>query len=222
MNYLKLKINGNDYTFSFGLGFLGDLLAELDLQLDELMPLIHKNPYKFIPLMMFRSSEYWNKRNDLETTGSPCRLQSYVHPDVWERLVGRAVGRNVTRRNLLVSNNLFFLLTATCFLYDYSINTTTRTCTVTWVLLLYKIIIQKWVFEKWLLFCDCRPPRFVLPVPNDGACRFSTLLESPHPTTHSFQTPLFRPQQMHGYQTYKNVLVPVPVIAHPTFADTWK
>jgi hypothetical protein len=66
MNEIKLKLNGKDYNFSFGLGFLGELLDETGVELADLMGLLNKNPFKFIPLMMFRSCEYYNRRKDIQ------------------------------------------------------------------------------------------------------------------------------------------------------------
>ena len=66
MKELKLTINGKEYNFSFGLGFLGELLDELDCEISDLIGLINKNPFKYIPLMMFRSTEFWNKRKQIQ------------------------------------------------------------------------------------------------------------------------------------------------------------
>ncbi len=66
MNGIKLNIDGKDYNFSFGLGFLGELLEETGVELGDLMQKINKNPFKFIPLMMFRSCEYYNRRKDIQ------------------------------------------------------------------------------------------------------------------------------------------------------------
>lgn len=55
---MKLKINGKDLEFSFGLGFLGELLEETDKSIDEVLVSMDKNPYKFIPLAMYCSTKF--------------------------------------------------------------------------------------------------------------------------------------------------------------------
>lgn len=55
---MKLKINGKDLEFSFGLGFLGELLDETGKDMNEVLEALDKNPYKFIPLTMFVSCKY--------------------------------------------------------------------------------------------------------------------------------------------------------------------
>lgn len=55
---MKLKINGKDLEFSFGLGFLGELLEETGKGIDEVLVAIDKNPYKFIPTAMYVSCKY--------------------------------------------------------------------------------------------------------------------------------------------------------------------
>ena len=58
MNEIKLKIDGKEYVFTIGLGFLGELLEETNLSLDEIVPKMIKNPFKWIPLAMFHSAKY--------------------------------------------------------------------------------------------------------------------------------------------------------------------
>ena len=59
---MKLKVNGKDLEFSFGLGFLGELLEETGKSMDEVLVAIDKNPYKFIPTAMFVSTKFAYER----------------------------------------------------------------------------------------------------------------------------------------------------------------
>ena len=61
MNQIKLSINKKKYVFSFGLGFLGELLENTDLQLDEITSKIIKNPFKWLPIAMFESAKFSNE-----------------------------------------------------------------------------------------------------------------------------------------------------------------
>ena len=55
---MKLDINGKSLEFAFGMGFLGELLDETGLGLDEVLQKVDKNPYKFIPICMYVSTKY--------------------------------------------------------------------------------------------------------------------------------------------------------------------
>ncbi len=68
MKKIKLKLNNKEIGFHFGLGFMGELLESLDCSIEELMSGIQKNPFKFIPKVMFESHKYdcvrVNKENE--------------------------------------------------------------------------------------------------------------------------------------------------------------
>jgi hypothetical protein len=66
MKQIKLSIDKKKYVFSFGLGFLGELLENTDLQLDELTNKILKNPFKWLPIAMFESAKFANSLEDKE------------------------------------------------------------------------------------------------------------------------------------------------------------
>ena len=59
---MKLQINNKELEFSFGLGFLGELLESTGKSMDEILTAMDKNPYRFIPLAMFHSTKYAYKR----------------------------------------------------------------------------------------------------------------------------------------------------------------
>ena len=58
MNRIVIKLKNKNHDFCFGLGFMGNLLEQLDCSIDELMQGIQKNPFKFIPVLMFESYAY--------------------------------------------------------------------------------------------------------------------------------------------------------------------
>tara|TARA_R110000803_G_scaffold63443_1_gene124109 strand:- start:6860 stop:7219 length:360 start_codon:yes stop_codon:yes gene_type:complete len=62
MNAIDLTINGQKLNFSFGLGFLGEIIDKTGLDLDELNAKLSSNAFKYIPLVMFYSAEYSKKR----------------------------------------------------------------------------------------------------------------------------------------------------------------
>lgn len=66
MQELKIKLGGKNLGFSFGLGFLGEALEELNLGLDSLMFKISNNPFKYIPELMYLSSKYYYELNGEE------------------------------------------------------------------------------------------------------------------------------------------------------------
>lgn len=63
---MKLEINGKSLEFAFGMGFLGELLEETGLSLDEVLQKVDKNPYKFIPICMYVSTKYAYERQGKE------------------------------------------------------------------------------------------------------------------------------------------------------------
>jgi len=58
MNSVKLTINKREIEFHFGLYFLGELLEELDISFDEMNIKLNKNPFKFVPQLMYISAKY--------------------------------------------------------------------------------------------------------------------------------------------------------------------
>ena len=55
MKSIVLNIGGQDRTFHFGLGFLGNLLENENIQLHEISAKLLKNSYKWMPLVMYHS-----------------------------------------------------------------------------------------------------------------------------------------------------------------------
>jgi hypothetical protein len=54
------------------MGFLGKLLSDLDLNIEEVMQQVTKNPFKMIPIIMFGAAEY-----GFERKGEECKYTIY-------------------------------------------------------------------------------------------------------------------------------------------------
>ena len=63
----KLTINNRELTFSLGLGLIGELLEELDLETNVFFSKVSKNPYKYYPIIMYFSAKLYNEQNGIET-----------------------------------------------------------------------------------------------------------------------------------------------------------
>lgn len=57
---IKLKIKDKEVVCVFGLGFLGECLENLDLSVVEIGEKLDKNPFKWIPTLMYESTLYYN------------------------------------------------------------------------------------------------------------------------------------------------------------------
>jgi len=66
MNKVKITLHKTQFEFHFGLGFLGELVDNLDMGIDEIMGAVSKNPFKIIPVIMHSSAGYSAKRNGKE------------------------------------------------------------------------------------------------------------------------------------------------------------
>jgi len=67
-NKVTLNFNGKELGFHFGLGFLGELLDNLDCSIDDLQLNIKNNPFKVIPKLMYTSYVYNLNRQDKEVS----------------------------------------------------------------------------------------------------------------------------------------------------------
>ena len=81
MNTIKLTINRRELDFTFGLGFLGELLEELDISIDEVITKSGKNPFKWIPLLMFHSASYSINSNGGEIDFTLKELIKWIEQD---------------------------------------------------------------------------------------------------------------------------------------------
>lgn len=66
MKKINLTIGGKNYTYWFGLGFIGELLDETGLDIQEVFSKVQKNPFKYLPKMMYLSAKYGANREGKE------------------------------------------------------------------------------------------------------------------------------------------------------------
>jgi len=66
MSTLKLTIDKKEYNFTLGLGFLGEVLDELDLDITQLISKYDKNPFKYVPILVYHSAKYSNELDNKE------------------------------------------------------------------------------------------------------------------------------------------------------------
>lgn len=66
MSKIKLTINNKELDFYCGLGFLGDLLENQDIMVDDIGAKLATNPFKYVPLFMYESALHGCKRNNTE------------------------------------------------------------------------------------------------------------------------------------------------------------
>jgi len=64
-NSIELKLKDKVLKCSFGLGFLGECLENLDLSVFEIGEKLDKNPFKWIPILMFESIKYADENVEL-------------------------------------------------------------------------------------------------------------------------------------------------------------
>jgi len=58
MKQVELVANGHKLVCSFGLGFLGECLENLDLSVYEIGEKLDKNSFKYVPILMYESVKY--------------------------------------------------------------------------------------------------------------------------------------------------------------------
>lgn len=55
---MEIKLNDKNFKCEFGLGFLGECLENLDLSVVQIGEKLDKNPFKWIPTLMYESLKY--------------------------------------------------------------------------------------------------------------------------------------------------------------------
>jgi hypothetical protein len=63
MKSTEIKLGGTQFEFRFGLSFLGSLIEEEGKDVEELLKAVKSNPFRMVPLVMFKSAETGARRN---------------------------------------------------------------------------------------------------------------------------------------------------------------
>ena len=65
MKQITLALGGQDRTFYFGLGFLGNLLEKENIGINEIDEKLINNPFKWMPLIMYYSLVFgYTRKNE--------------------------------------------------------------------------------------------------------------------------------------------------------------
>lgn len=72
MKGLTIEINGKERKFSFGLGFIGELIEGSGIDISEIITKLNANPYKYTPEYMYYSHKY-----ERESLGEVMELTKY-------------------------------------------------------------------------------------------------------------------------------------------------
>ena len=91
MKSIKLKLHDKEIEFHFGLGFLGELLDNLDMPIEELMAGLQKNPFKLLPKIMHGAATYASLRKNEELGLTLYQLTDLIDDD------GGIVSENVSK-----------------------------------------------------------------------------------------------------------------------------
>lgn len=75
---IKLKINGKEIEFGFGLRFVGELIESTGLTLDEIVVKSRSNPFKMIPTMMYLSALHSKDRRGEEIDFTEIELADMI------------------------------------------------------------------------------------------------------------------------------------------------
>lgn len=63
MNIVNLKLNGKDYKCTIGIGFLGEIIEKMDMDIDLLLTKYAKNPFKYVSLFAYHAIQ-WELEED--------------------------------------------------------------------------------------------------------------------------------------------------------------
>ena len=63
---IKLELNGKDYNLPYGLGFIGECLENLELNVFEIGQKLDDNVFKWVPMLIFESHKYQCYLDDVE------------------------------------------------------------------------------------------------------------------------------------------------------------
>lgn len=77
-NKVVLKFKDKEFEFFFGLSFLGEFLKDNDLDIQGVFNNINKEPYSFIPKLMFASYKHNCERKGVEVELKPFELSDFI------------------------------------------------------------------------------------------------------------------------------------------------
>ena len=80
-NSTTITIHKTKFEFHFGIGFLGELLNDQNLGIEELMNEVNKNPFKMIPIIMHGAAKYGFERKNEECTYTVYDFIDYIDAD---------------------------------------------------------------------------------------------------------------------------------------------
>lgn len=63
MNYIEVEIGGKKRGFTFGLGFLGDILEYFNTDVVGFVRLTESNPFKAVPAILYFAHRYTVRKN---------------------------------------------------------------------------------------------------------------------------------------------------------------
>ena len=78
---ITLEYGGKNLKFSFGLGFLGELLEVTGLDIDAVVLKLKQNPFRMIPLMMYYSTFWAYRLEDKELDFTLVEFINWVDKD---------------------------------------------------------------------------------------------------------------------------------------------
>ena len=78
---IKLKINGKEQNLPFGLLFLGECLENLGLDVNQIGVNVSRNPFKWIPTLMYESHKVDSLLNNKEVDFTYRELIDFLDND---------------------------------------------------------------------------------------------------------------------------------------------
>jgi len=81
MNKINLTINKRKLTCSFGLGFLGELIGNLGVPMNDLERELSSNPFKYVPILIFTSAKYTLMRKGEEADFTALEIADDIDED---------------------------------------------------------------------------------------------------------------------------------------------
>ncbi len=78
---MEIKFGGKERLFSFGLGFLGELIEDTGLDISQVLIKLETNPIKYIPEYMYHSSKYAYESKGMEFSENVYDFKRYIEEE---------------------------------------------------------------------------------------------------------------------------------------------